>query len=151
MDIHKYFDEIILYSHAWNWAPDLDIVQKIYEKFPKSYSVLSPFVYTYLEEVIRSTTSEYGREIFDKNRKPKSTRQVGINLIKLAIKENSKNLEYIALLEKIKMYYINSKSTDEGNNRNSVAHGYIHPRYWTQESFEKLIQDIALLSKYAKF
>jgi len=41
-------------------------------------------------------------------------------------------------------------SIDE-NGRNSVMHGRIHPRFWTKESFEQLIHDIAVLSKYSRF
>lgn len=61
------------------------------------------------------------------------------------------NKEYVNLLEKIKDYYKQSTPLDNGNNRNSVDHGYMHPRFWTKESFETLIHDIAILSKYSKF
>jgi hypothetical protein len=73
-------------------------------------------------------------------------------LIKLAIKENKSNkLDYVKILEEIKSYYTQSQTTDEGDNRHSVAHGYMHPRFWNKESFEKLIFNIARLSKYAGF
>lgn len=151
MTISKSFDEILNYSHFWNWHPDWEITREIYEQFPNSYSVLTPFAYTYLEELIRSMTSEYGREILDENGTPRK-RRVGVDLIKLAIRENtSQGQDLLHLLEDLKQYFSFSKGTDEGDNRNSVAHGYMHPRFWSQESFEKLIIDIARLSKYAKF
>ncbi len=124
----------------------------IKESFPNSYSVLSPYAYSYLEELIRSTTSEYGREIYDEKRTPVKNRKVGMKLINLAILENKENKQdYVKILEEIKSYYYNSKITDEGDNRHSVAHGYMHPRFWSQESFERLIIDIARLSKYSRF
>jgi hypothetical protein len=151
MNISEAFEEIRQNAHWINWAPDWDMVKDIYDEFPNSYSVLTPFVYSYLEELIRSTTSEYGREIRDQNGNPKK-RQQGITLINLAIFENKpNNLDFIRILEEIKQYYYSSKSTDEGDNRHSVVHGYMHPRFWSQESFEKLILDIAKLSKYCGF
>jgi len=152
MDIRDAFEEIMQYAHFWNWAPDWNEVQKIYTAFPNSYSVLSPFAYSYLEELIRSTTGEYGRELYDNNGQQIKIRKVGMKLLNLAITENKENKpEYINILEEIKRYYYNSKVTDEGNNRHSVAHGYSHPRFWTQESFEQLITDIARISKYSGF
>lgn len=151
MDISDAFEEIMQHAHFWNWVPDWQLVKEIYEAFPNSFSVLTPFAYTYLEELIRSTTSEYGSEIYDENRKAKK-RKVGTKLIDLAIEENKiKNPEYILLLEELKAYFSSSKRTDKGDNRNSVAHGYMHPRFWSDESFEKLIIDIAKLSKHAGF
>lgn len=151
MDISEDFEEILQYAHFWNWVPDWQVAKEIYETFPNSYSVLTPFAYSYLEELIRSRTSEYGRGICDEKGKPKS-RKVGSSLIKLAIDENKQESpNFIKILEEIKGYYHNSKSTDEGDNRHSVAHGYMHPRFWNQESFEKLIIDIARLSKYSGF
>lgn len=152
MNINEAFDEIWQYAHFWNWGPDWDMVRKIYKAFPHSYSVLTPFAYSYLEELIRSTTSEYGAEIFDENGKVIKNRKVGMSLINLAITENKKDhTEYISLLKEIKKYYYQSQRTDMGDNRHSVAHGYMHPRFWSQESFGKLIIDIARLSKYARF
>jgi hypothetical protein len=152
MNITEAFEEIMQYAHFWNWVPDWQVTKEIYEAFPNSYSVLSPFAYSYLEELIRSTTSEYGREVFDENGNPVKNRKVGMKLINLAITENNeKNPDYIKILEEIKKYYYNSKITDEGENRHSVAHGYMHPRFWSQESFEKLIKDIAILSSHARF
>ena len=72
-------------------------------------------------------------------------------LIKLAKEENNKNLEYIEKLYEIEKYFENSTDLDSGDNRNSVDHGYMHPRFWTQESFESLIHDIAIMSKYSRF
>lgn len=150
MKLEDDFKEILRYAHMWNWYPDLSLMQDIYNQFDNSFSVLTPFAYCYLEELIRSTTSEYGRDFLDKNGKPKR-RRLGISLIELAQKENSGNKEYVNLLEKIKDYYKLSTPLDNGNNRNSVDHGYMHPRFWTKESFETLIHDIAILSKYSKF
>ena len=151
MNINDDFTEIMSYAHCWNWLPDWVVVQKIYQAFPDSYSVLSPFAFAYMEELIRSTTSEYGIEIFDESGKPKK-RKVGIKLIKFAIEENKTcNQELVSLLEKIKSYYRYSQSTDRGDNRNSVAHGYMHPKFWTKVSFEGLVHDIAALSKHAGF
>jgi hypothetical protein len=151
MNISESFEEILQYSHFWNWAPDWQVAKEIYEAFPNSYSVLSPFAYPYLEELIRSITSEYGIEILSEDGTPRR-RNVGVKLINLAIEENKhKSQELISLLEELKEYYSISKRTDEGDNRNSVAHGYMHPRFWSQESFEKLIYDIARLSKFGGF
>ena len=150
MNINNDFKEILDNAHTWNWAPDISLMQEIYNKYDNSYSILTPFAYSYLEELIRSTTSEYGRELLDKDGNPKK-RKLGISLIKLAQEENKENTEYIKLLDEIKEYYKQSTPLDSGDNRNSVDHGYMHPRFWTQESFEKLIHDIARLSKYSKF
>ena len=78
-------------------------------------------------------------------------RKVGIKLLELAIKENKHNIEFVSMLEKMKSYYTFSQPTDRGDNRNSVVHGYMHPRFWNKDSFENLVHDIALISKHAKF
>lgn len=148
--INEDFEEICGYAHISNWAPDWDVVIKIYNTIPESYSVLTPFAYSYLEEAIRSTTSEYGRELLDSNGNNKR-RKLGKSLIDLAKKENSENSEYIKILDEIKTYYNDSSTFDKGDNRNSVVHGYMHPRFWTKESFEILIHDIARISKYIRF
>ena len=101
MNIKNDFQEILDYAHYWNWAPDWLIVKEIYEKIPESYSVLTPFAYAYLEELIRSTTSEYGRELLDEKGNQKR-RKVGLGLIQLAKDENNKNLEYMQRLNEIK-------------------------------------------------
>lgn len=146
------FDEIYNHTHMWNWGPDWEIVKSVYLAFPNSYSVLTPFAFTYLEELIRSTTSEYGRELVNVDGTPKRFRKVGSKLIDLAIQENKDSKpEYVKILHEIKRYFSQSAPTDIGDNRNSVAHGYMHPRFWDQKSFEKLIFDIAKLSKYAGF
>lgn len=142
--------EIMNYAHMWNWAPDMDVLQRIYDEFPESYSVLTPFAYTYLEELIRSLTSQYGREYSDANGNPLK-RKVGYALLSLAIQENQNNSKLVALLNDMKDYFSISTSEDTGDNRNSTVHGYMHPRYWSKDSFEKLIHDIALLSPYAGF
>lgn len=150
MALEDSFGEIMNHSHFWNWAPDWQIAIEIYNTYPNAYSILSPFAYSYLEELIRTRTSDYGLDLRDKNGLPRK-RKVGLGLIKLAIEENKNDQEFIELLEKLKQYFSASKNTDEGNNRNSVVHGYMHPRYWTQESFENLIKDIGRLSKFGGF
>jgi hypothetical protein len=126
------------------------VVQEVYQSFPNSFSILTPFAYSYLEVLIRSTTSEYGIEILDDSGKPKR-RKVGIGLINLTISENCNNLDYVELLEKTKSYFLFSDPIDKGENRNNVVHGYMHPRFWDKESFERLLHDIAILSKYSEF
>ncbi|HIR49562.1 MAG TPA: hypothetical protein IAB35_06265 [Candidatus Faecimonas gallistercoris] len=150
MNIRSDFKEILNYAHMWNWAPDIALMQEIYNDYDNSYSILTPFAYCYLEELIRSTTSEYGRDYVDSKGNPKK-RKTGMALLNLAIEENKDNLEYIELLNEMKKYFKLSTSLDNGDNRNSVNHGYMHPRFWTQNSFEYLIHDIARLSKYSKF
>ncbi len=150
MNINDDFKEILDYAHNWNWVPDWEIVKEIYQNVPNSYSVLTPFAYSYLEELIRSTTTQYGREFLDEKGKPKR-RKVGLGLLKLAKEENKDNIEYVKILDEIKKYFEESSDLDNGDNRNSVDHGYMHPRFWTQESFEKLIHDIAGISKYSRF
>ena len=81
---------------------------------------------------------------------PQATK--ALHLIKLAIDENKKSRpEYVIILKEIRGYYRNSTRSDEGDNRHSVAHGYMHPRFWSKESFEELIHDIARISKFASF
>ena len=133
------FDEICEYAHMWNWAPDWHLVKQIYSAFPDSYSILTPFAYTYLEELIRSTTSEYGIPLLDREGK-KNNIKVGLKLVNLAIKENSENQEYVELLEKAKKYFkYDYDDSHEENGRNKVLHGHLHPRFWSKEDFEKLI------------
>ncbi|WP_214629722.1 hypothetical protein [Paenibacillus agaridevorans] len=151
ININNDFTEIMNHTHLWNWHPDWDVVQKIYNAFPESYSVLTPFAFSYLEELIRSTTSEYGIQIYDDFGNPKK-RKVGMALIRLAIDENKdRNSELVSLLEKMKTYYQHSQPIDKGDNRNSVAHGIMHSRFWEKTSFESLIHDISLISKHAGF
>jgi len=145
------FAEIIEYAHFWNWVPDWEVVKEVYQAFPASYSILMPFAYAYLEEVIRSTTSEYGRELLNESGGVKK-RKVGLALLTLAIDENKdKNSELTRLIENIKSYYYFSQRIDKGDNRHSVAHGYMHSRFWDKTAFENLIHDIAKLSQYAMF
>lgn len=144
-------EDILNYCHLWNWYPDWEIVFKLYEYEPDSYSVFTPFAYSYLEELIRSTTHEYGIVASDVKGNIIKKRKVGLGLINLAIEENKDNIDYIKLLEQSKMYFKDSSEFDEGNNRNSTLHGYIHPRFWCKNSFEDLIHFIAQLSEYARF
>ena len=101
MSIFDDFDIIWDHSHYWNWSPDWLVVKEVYEKVPNSYSVLMPFAYSYFEEMIRTTTSEYGLPLFDRHGKPVKFK-VGMALIKMAIEENQANPDYVALLEKAK-------------------------------------------------
>ena len=151
MSVFDDFETILDYAHFWNWAPDWNVVKDIYSRIPESYSVLTPFAYTYLEEMIRSTTSEYGMPLFDREGKPNYFKR-GKKLINLAIAENADKKEYVELINKIKKYfmYISDDLHDE-NGRNNVLHGYLHPRFWSKEAFEQLIHDIAELSPYAGF
>lgn len=150
MSIESDFEEILAYAHFWNWAPDWNVVREIYEKVPSSYSVLKPFAYSYLEELIRTMTSEYGIELKDDEGNPK-WRKVGMRLICLAIDENEDNKECVLLLNEMKKYFSPMNPYEKGANRNNVLHGVMHPRFWDKESFEMLIHDIARISKYSKF
>lgn len=150
MSVYDDLDEIWNHSHFWNWSPDWLVVKEVYEKVPNSYSVLMPFAYSYFEEMIRTTTSEYGLPLFDRNQKPVRVK-VGMALINLAIEENKENTEYITLLEKAKKHFTYTEVSNDENGRNRVMHGRVHPRFWSQEAFEELIHDIAELSKYAQF
>lgn len=151
MSVFDDIDVILDYAHFWNWAPDWNVIKDIYSRIPESYSVLTPFAYSYLEELIRSTTSEYGIPFLDRNGK-KNNFKVGMGLIKLAKEENADKPEYIALLDKTKKYfqYTYEDPADE-NGRNKVVHGHLHPRFWSKEEFEQLIHDIAELSPFAGF
>ena len=144
-ELEEAFNTIYEHSHFWNWCPDIELTKKIYEQFPNSYSILTPFIYSLLEEIIRSTTSEYGCQL-DGERK-----RVGIKLINLAISENQDNEEYLKCLNEIKKYFKSSSRFDEGDNRNSTVHGYMHPKFWSQESFEKILIDTSKISKFSGF
>lgn len=152
MELNEAFDKKYNYTHMWNWGPDWEVLRRVYLAFPNSYSILIPFAYSYLEELIRSTTSEYGRELVNPDGTLKKYRKVGTKLIDLAIEENKdRKPEFAEILPEIKSYFSRSEPSDIGDNRNSVTHGYMHSRFWDQDSFEKLIFDIARLSEYARF
>ena len=87
-------DIILGYAHFRNWNPDWVVFRDIFNMFPNSYSVLTPFAYSYLEEVIRSTTSQYGKEIVDSEGND-IYRYSGKKLLKLAKTENENNRELI--------------------------------------------------------
>ena len=150
MSIFEDFEEIMDYAHFWNWVPDWNVAKEVYGKVPESYSILTPFAYTYLEELIRTTTSDYGIPPFDREGQPNKVR-VGMSLIALAIEENKDNIEYIKTLENIKKHFKYMDISSDQNGRNRVMHGHIHPRFWSKESFELLIHEIADLSKYSRF
>ncbi|MGX7112788.1 hypothetical protein [Gemella cuniculi] len=117
---------------------------KIYKEIPDSYGVLFPFMYSYLEECIRSLTTEFRLNLLLDNERY----TVGMGLINLAIEENCKNKELVDLLEEYKKYFKSSTIFDKGDNRNSVNHGDTHPILWTRENFEALVKDIARLSDF---
>lgn len=144
-ELEDVFNIICEHSHFWNWCPDINLTKEIYEQFPNSHSILTPFIYSLLEEMIRSTTSEYSRQL-DGERK-----RVGMKLINLAINENQDNKEYLKCLSEIKKYFKSSSMFDGGDNRNSTVHGYMHPKFWSQESFEELLIDISKFSKFSGF
>lgn len=150
MSIWDNFDEIIAYAHFRNWAPDWGEVKDIYRSFPNSFSVLTPFAYTYLEELIKSRTSEYGCEIVDSSGR-EIRRRTGKRLIELAREENQEDHAFLSSLDAVEGYFSQSSSSDRGTNRNSTVHGFMHAGLWYKESFEKLISDIASISKYAGF
>ena len=150
MDLDNDFQMILDYAHFWNWLPDWNIVKDIYRVFPKSYSILTPFAYSYLEELIRSTTSEYAIGLHDKHGNPRRIK-VGYALIELAINENQNNMDLVELLKQSKQYFKSSDFSEGGENRNNVNHGYMPPKYWEKESFENLIHFIATFSKFAGF
>ena len=106
---------------------------------------------TYLEELIRSTTSEYGVPLLNREGK-KNNIKVGIKLVNLAIRENNENEPYVKLLEKAKKYFrYDYDDPHDENGRNTVLHGHLHPRFWDKDEFEKLIHFIAEMSPYAGF
>ena len=104
MSVFDDSDLILDYAHMWNWVPDWYLAQSIYKKFPESYSILTPFAYSYLEEMIRTTTSDYELPLFDRDKQPVKV-SVGMALIALAIKENQNNPDYVALLEQAKRHF----------------------------------------------
>ena len=125
----EYFKKISLSAHL-NWLPDVELAIRIYRDTPEAYGVLFPFMYSYLEECIRSLTTEFGKNLLLENKRY----TVGTELIRLAIEENSENKELVDLLEEYKKYFESSTMLDEGDNRNSVNHGYTHPIQWTEEN-----------------
>ena len=93
----EYVKKISSSTHL-NWISDIELAMEIYKAYPGSYSVLFPFMYSYLEECIRSLTTEFGKNLLlDKKRYT-----VGTELINLAIEENSENKELVDLLEEYK-------------------------------------------------
>ena len=151
MDISSDFEIIIDNTHFWNWAPDWILARDIYYEFNNSFSVLTPFAFSYLEELIRSMTTDYGKEKNDELGNP-IKHKVGMELIELAIEDNDQidEIKYKLILA-TKQFFIKSSSDDKGDNRHSTQHGYMHPRFWDKESFERLIHHIALLSEFAGF
>lgn len=151
MDINDDFEKIIENAHIWNWAPDWFLVRDIYHEFENSFSVLTPFAFAYLEEIIRSMTTDYGKENIDKFGNP-IKHKVGMKLVKLAREQNKLgSAEKYKLILATEQYFKESSIDDKGDNRHSTQHGYMHPRFWDKDSFEKLVHHIALLSEYAVF
>ena len=83
MNFEQDMDIILQYAHYWNWLTDWITLQNVYSEFSDIYSILTPFAYSYLEKIIRSTTSEYGIELLDKKGNPRK-RKIGKGLISLA-------------------------------------------------------------------
>lgn len=149
--ILKALDIIRDYSHWRFWAPDWILAKDIYESFPNSYSILTPFAYSYLEEVIRSMTTDYPRKLPNEDGEHSIRHYSGCKLIDLAVKENHEKTDLLPLLQTSRKYFEKSKFIDKGDNRHSVAHGYLPPWYWEAETFEDLILHIAELSPFANF
>lgn len=141
-------ENVLQYAHYWNWLPDLNVVVEIYKSRDDAYSVLLPFMFTYLEESVRTLTSEYGMlEPNEPNKK-----KVGKNLIRLAIKENEDNDELVKILNSIlSKHYQNFSLFEHGENRNNVEHGVVHPRFWSEEDFQSVVSDINDLGTYIRF
>lgn len=87
MAIYDDFNEILDYAHLRNSDHDWDVVREVYDILPTLYSVLTPFTYTYLEEMIRSTTAEYSIPLYKRDGTSVIVKR-GNALIDLAIKEN---------------------------------------------------------------
>ena len=58
----EYFKKISLSAHL-NWLPDVELAIRIYRDISEAYGVLFPFMYSYLEECIRSLTTEFERNL----------------------------------------------------------------------------------------
>jgi len=127
----------ILSNTRIDWQYDLEQAFKIYDKFPDSYSVLIPFFFSYMEELIRSLTPNYHMQIYEDDKE-----EVGMPLVEKAIEKNSDNNKLIQLLKEIKKYYEKSSIFNKTYNRNGIVHGYVHPDNWTKETFKQLIKDI---------
>jgi len=140
------FNVIMKYAHCGNWLPDWQIAYEVYDNFSSSYSVLTPFAYSYFEEIIRSSTPEYDSGLQDEYGEP-IPKKVSWKLIELAIEENVDNKKYTTLLQEMKRYFCKAAPQYKGENRHNVLHAFIPPISWDKETFEKLIHDIALLSK----
>lgn len=149
-EIEKNFNKILEHTHLFNWFPDWKVLIEVYKSFDNSYSVLLPFCYTYLEELIRTMTTEYEIDIINYKGEKQSIK-TGISLINLAIHENKDNIELVKKLKESKQFFDFSVKNLGGNNRNNVMHGHIHPRLWKNENFENLISFIASISEFARF
>lgn len=145
-NIEDDFKAIEQYAHCQNWLSDWMLVHELYLKNSDTYSVFTPFAYSYLEEAISATTTKYGLHDYSKFRN-----EYGKKILEVAILENADNAELTEILEKMRPYFNKSSAMDVGNNRNSVMHGFVPPLYWTRESFETLIHDIARISKYSRY
>lgn len=149
--ILKAFDIIRDKSHFRFWAPDWILAKEIYESFPNSHSILTPFAYSYLEVVIRSMTTDYPKKLPNEDGELSARHLTGCKVIDLAVEENPEKTDLLSLLQISRKYFEKSKFIDIGDNRHSVAHGYLPPWYWKAETFEDLILHIAELSPFANF
>lgn len=147
-EINKDLKTIEKYAHANHWLYDWTLLHRLYISEPDTYSLFTPFAFSYLEELIRSTTSKYSltREEMTELR---FNRVYGTKIINCAIKENKGNKELVKALEDCKQYYLPSEIDSEKGKRNSVMHGYLPPLYWSKDSFEVLIHKIAEISRYS--
>lgn len=145
-------NNILLHAHYWDWTPDLIVVAEIYESRDDAYSVLLPFMFTYLEQSIRTLTSEYTMLVPNKPNKKTKKKAVGVGLINLAIEENKDNSELVTILNSILIkHYQKFSLFEHGENRNNVEHGVVHPRFWSEEDFQSVVSDIDDLSPYIRF
>ncbi|ACT63408.1 hypothetical protein [Lactiplantibacillus plantarum] len=97
-EVLKYFSEIEYAAHTQNWLNDIRMARDLFTHDSDVYVILFPFMYTVLEDVIRSSTDNYGQLKSGENNDDK---KVGNGLIKFAI-ENSVDDEQRHLLEEIK-------------------------------------------------
>ncbi|PHM02942.1 hypothetical protein EV52_13755 [Lactiplantibacillus plantarum] len=146
-EVLKYFSEIEYAAHTQNWLNDIRMARDLFTHDSDVYVILFPFMYTVLEDVIRSSTDNYGQLKSGENNDDK---KVGNGLIKFAI-ENSVDDEQRHLLEEIKKKYYGKFDLDlSGGNRNNVLHGVVPPYYWTKEDFQDLMKNIAAISRYMR-
>ena len=141
------FDILLADTHVGNWSKSLRIAKSVYKNIEDAQYILMPFMYTYLEESVRSMTTEYGAL----NGSEKSSKRIGGGLVDLAISE-SDDSEQQKLLRSIKQQYFRRfDGLMGGGNRNNVDHGVVPANDWSNEEFQKLVHDVAALTPYTDF